>query len=306
MDPEEGQTILVDILHVRCTADRRAITIRRVVVATVELIQNQRRAIPTNILDARQLLIGDEVTRGVTGVGGENDGGSTSDLLGDLVGVNVIVVVFGEGHRDRSDLNRQFSQPLIVGRTPSLSLQISTHILEQTQHLRISRIIRNRKRQVRIAQDSSNANQPRATTRHNAHILPRILARLALAIVLIVEMGDRRAQRLDTGGRAVLARGRSDRDTGRTREAALDLVVGFGGTLAEISPSSGVLEVTVFGSAFGTPDDAGGGTRSVKAGVGAVAFVGGTELTVGFRAKFFKLQLDSTDNNHHQILKEGK
>lgn len=121
MDPEEGQTILVDVLHVRRTADRRAITIRRVVVATVELIQNQRRAVPTDILDARQLLIGDEVTRGVTGVGGENDGGSTSDLLGDLVGVDVIVVVFSEGHRDRSDLNRQFSQPLIVARSPSRS-----------------------------------------------------------------------------------------------------------------------------------------------------------------------------------------
>lgn len=50
--------------------------------------------------------------------------------------------------------------------------------------------------------------------------------------MLVVQPGDRRTERLDTRGRAVFARGRGDGDGGGTGETALDLVVGFGGTLA--------------------------------------------------------------------------
>lgn len=107
-----------------------------------------------------------------------------------------------------------------------------TYVLEQTQHFRVRRVVGNRERQVRVAQNSSNPNQSSAATRHNADILPGVLALLSLTVVLIVQTCHGRTQRLDTGGRTVFSGRRGDGDRSRAREASLDLVVGLGGTLA--------------------------------------------------------------------------
>lgn len=66
------------------------------------------------------------------------------------------------------------------------SLWVKTHVLEQSQHLRVRRVIRNGEGQVRVAQNGSNSNQAGTATGHDAHILPGVLARLALTIMLVV------------------------------------------------------------------------------------------------------------------------
>ena len=148
-----------------------------------------------------------------------------------------------------------------------------THPLEQTQHFRIRRIIRNRKRQVPIPQDGSDADQTGATTGHDANILPRVLALLTLAVVLIVQTSHGTPQRLDTGGRSILSRGRRDWDGCRAREAAQDLVVGLGGSLTQIGPAGRIFGKAVFGRAFRAPHHARGDATCIEACVGTVTRV---------------------------------
>lgn len=64
--------------------------------------------------------------------------------------------------------------------------------------------------------------------------------------MLVVHPGHRRPQRLDPRRGTILTRRRRDRDTRGTREAALDLVVGLGGSLAQVGPRRRVLGVAVF------------------------------------------------------------
>lgn len=106
------------------------------------------------------------------------------------------------------------------------------YVLEQGQHLRIGGIIRNRERQVRVSQDGGNSDQPSTTTRNNAHILPRILAFLALSVLLIVEPSYSSTERLDTSSGAVLSGSRVDGNRRRTRETASNIVIRLGSTLA--------------------------------------------------------------------------
>lgn len=172
----------------------------------------------------------------VTRVGGQQHRRSTSDLLGDLVGVNCVVVVLGEGNGNRSDLDAELAtiynpSPLFTAVIPLAAL-IRTHVLEKRQHLRVRRVIRDRERQVRVSQNSSDTDQTRTTTGDNADVLPGVLTGLALTVVLIVEASDGGTQRLDTGGGTVLTGGGGDRDGSRARETALDLIIGFRGTLA--------------------------------------------------------------------------
>jgi hypothetical protein len=75
--------------------------------------------------------------------------------------------------------------------------------------------------------------------------------------VFVVQTSDGGTEGFDTGRGTILAGGGGDGDGGGTRETALDLVVGFRSTLAEIGPGGRVLRITMFGGAFRTPDDTG-------------------------------------------------
>lgn len=99
-------------------------------------------------------------------------------------------------------------------------------------------------------------------------------------MVLIVQLGNSLAQRLDTGGRTILSR--SDRyvDARRAGEAASNVILNLGRALAQVGPGVGVLEEAVLGGALGAPDYTGGGAAGVEAGVRLVAFVRVAELTV--------------------------
>lgn len=98
---------MVDVLHVGSTTDSRSIAVSSVVVATIEFIQDQRSAISADVLDLGQLFIGHKMSGRIPGVRCEEHRCATSDFLGDLVGVNVIVIFFSQGNRNRSDLHPQ-------------------------------------------------------------------------------------------------------------------------------------------------------------------------------------------------------
>lgn len=100
--------------------------------------------------------------------------------------------------------------------------------------------------------------------------------------MFIVQTCHGSAQRLDTGGRTVLPSRRADGNRRRTREATLDLIIRFGGTLTQIGPAGGILGVAVLGGSLRAPDYTGRGTRSIEASVGTVTLVGGSELAMSF------------------------
>lgn len=156
------------------------------------------------------------------------------------------------------------------------------YILEQAQHFIVSRVVGQEEGQIRSAEDGGYANQTGAATGDNGNILPGVLALLALAMRLVVEVGDGLAEGLDAGGGAVLAGGHGNVNGVGTGETAGNVVFDLGGTLAEVGPFLGVFHEAVLAGALGAPDDAGGGAAGVEAGMGHVAFVGIAELAVDF------------------------
>lgn len=106
-----------------------------------------------------------------------------------------------------------------------------TYILEQAQHLVVRSIIRDEKPQIGIPKHGRDSYQPRPSTWHDAHILPRILALLALAMLIIVQIRNGLPQRLDAGRGAILARVDADIDVCRPFETTFNLVVDFWRTL---------------------------------------------------------------------------
>lgn len=102
---------------------------------------------------------------------------------------------------------------------------------------------------------------------------------------LVVHACDSGTEGLDTGRRTVFSEGDGDIDAGRALEAPLDVVLDLGGALAKVGPLLGLLQEAKLGGSLGTPDNAGGGSGGIQAGVGKVAGVGSAELTVDLRAR---------------------
>lgn len=100
------RTILVDINDVLGTTDGGTIAVSGVVVSTVELVQNQSSTVTADVLDISQLVLGNEVAGRVTRVGGQKHLSTPGNLLGDLVRVDVVVVLLRQRDGDRSDLEQ--------------------------------------------------------------------------------------------------------------------------------------------------------------------------------------------------------
>lgn len=86
--------ILIDILNVLGRGDGGAVAVAGVVVARVELVADEGGTATADVLDLGQLRVGNDTAGGVSGVGGEDDRGTTGNFLGNLVGVDVISVLF--------------------------------------------------------------------------------------------------------------------------------------------------------------------------------------------------------------------
>jgi hypothetical protein len=96
----------------------------------------------------------------------------------------------------------------------------------------------------------------------------------------IIQIRNRRSQALDPGRGTVFAPRRADVDLVRALKGADDVVVDFGGALAEVRPLVGLVGEAVLVGALGAPDDSCRGAGGVEAGVGFVAFVRVAELAV--------------------------
>lgn len=96
--------------------------------------------------------------------------------------------------------------------------------IECSGYLIVGRVVGDEEAKIRIPQDSSDADQSSSSTRHNAHIFPGVLTFLALAIVVVIEIGNCCTERLDTSGRSILAGIVVQRNAVGTREALEDEV----------------------------------------------------------------------------------
>ena len=82
-------------------------------------------------------------------------------------------------------------------------------------------------------------------------------------MMLIVELGNSCTQGFDPGSRAIFSSRQRDINLLGAFEAAFDVVVHLGRTLAEIGPLSGIILEAMLVCAFGTPDDACRGSGGV-------------------------------------------
>ena len=64
------RTVLVNIDHMLSTTDRGTVAIGGIVVATIELVEDEGRAVAANVLDLGQLVMRHDVARWVARVGG--------------------------------------------------------------------------------------------------------------------------------------------------------------------------------------------------------------------------------------------
>lgn len=101
---DDQDIVLVDIDNVLGRADGSAVAVASVVVARVELVADQGGVVAANVLDLSQLGVGDNTASGVAGVRGKDDTGTAGNLVGDLVGVDVVAVLLLQGNRDGSEL----------------------------------------------------------------------------------------------------------------------------------------------------------------------------------------------------------
>lgn len=96
--------VLVDILDVLGGRDGGTIAVAGVIVAGVELVANEGGTITANVLDLGKLGVGNDTAGRVARVGGQDDRSTSGNFLGDLIGMDVIAVAFGERDGDGSKL----------------------------------------------------------------------------------------------------------------------------------------------------------------------------------------------------------
>lgn len=144
----------------------------------------------------------------------------------------------------------------------------------------MSSLTRNEKSQVAVAEDSSNTDQTRTSTRHNTHVLPCVLALPPLAVVLVIQLCDRLPQRSNTGCWAIFSAMGTDVHLLWPLKASFYAIVDLRCTLSKVCPFFGVLEETVLVRLLACPHNTGGSARSVETGVGLVTFVRLAKLPV--------------------------
>lgn len=97
---QEQDVIVVHVFDVIGRTHGRSVTVARVVVATIELIHDERCSITTNVLNLGQLGILDDMTRRVARVGRQDDRRASGDFFGDFIGMDMIPIRLGQRRRD--------------------------------------------------------------------------------------------------------------------------------------------------------------------------------------------------------------
>ena len=111
----------------------------------------------------------------------------------------------------------------------------------------------------------------------------RILAYLALAMVGIVKVRDGVSQWFDASSGTILSRAQRYVDGFGPRETALNVIVCFWSTLAQIRPFALIVVETLFVCPFRAPHHSGRSSTGIETGVRTVSFVGIAELTMDLR-----------------------
>jgi hypothetical protein len=89
-------------------------------------------------------------------------------------------------------------------------------------------IVGNEEADVSIVKNGSNTDETSTSTGDNGDILPGVLARQALSVHLVVQVGHCLSQWLDASSRAVFAAVDTDVDRLRAGKATLDVVLNLG------------------------------------------------------------------------------
>jgi hypothetical protein len=262
---DDEDVVLVYVVNVVCCGDDGAVAVGCIVITAVELVHDQRGAVAADVLDLGELRVGESTTGRVARVGRQDHAGATGDLGSDVLCVNVVAVLSKKRNGNSSE------------------------VLKQAQHLIVRGVIRDEESKVSVSEHGSDTDETRAATRDNADVLPGVLACLALAVVLVVKVGNGISERLDTCCRAILTSRHGDVDVSRTIEATFDVIVDLRCSLAQVGPRRGILKVTMFVSTLSGPDYASTGARGIETSMGFVTFMGSAELPVHGRADLLSL-----------------
>ena len=100
----EQDVVFVYIFDIICSGNGLAVAVTGIVVTTVEFVHDERRTVPADVLDLCEFGIADYLSGRVSWIGGQDDGGASGNLCGDLVGVDMIVVFVRQGRWDRREL----------------------------------------------------------------------------------------------------------------------------------------------------------------------------------------------------------
>ena len=98
--------------------------------------------------------------------------------------------------------------------------------------------------------------------------------------MLIVELGNSCTQRFDTRSRTIFTSGERNVDLLGAFEAALDVVVYLGRTLAEIGPLSRIILEAMLVCTLGTPYDTSRGSGRIQSRMSSMAFMCIAKLAV--------------------------
>ena len=200
---DKQDVVFVHVLDVGGRARSSAVTVAAVVVARVELVEDDGGAVAADVLDQGHFVVFEGVAGWVAGIRGEDDGGAAGELFGDFVGVDVVAVFAGERGGDGDE------------------------VLEQGEHLVVGGIVWDEEPDIRVAQYRRDPYQARSAPGDHTYILPCVLTILPLPVVHIIQIRDRRPQRLDPRRRAILPRIDTQGDRVRPLERPFDLIVDF-------------------------------------------------------------------------------
>jgi len=97
-------TVIVNIFNVLRRANRRAVAVTCIIVATVELVHDECCAVTAYVLDFCELGVGDYLSCRVSRVARQDYRGSPGNLFCDLIRVDVVAICFGERNGYRCKL----------------------------------------------------------------------------------------------------------------------------------------------------------------------------------------------------------
>ena len=132
---DDEDVILVHIFDVLGCGNGGTVTVACVVVARVEFVADERGAAATDVLDLSQLGILDDPACGIARVRSQNDRRAASNLLGNLVRMDMVAILLRQGNGNGSKLGNKSEKP-------PFECRLGTDVFEERQHLVVSRVIR--------------------------------------------------------------------------------------------------------------------------------------------------------------------